>query len=198
VPSRQPPSTMAASATIHLVRHARVDYVHDERWMNAAGVQRFEDGYNAADIHGDSHPPAELVAIAAKATVVAASDMRRAIASVQRLVPGREADITPLLREITLETPAWVRFPLPILGWDVISHSLVSWYIARSRDHEFLRRAELAAHWLAERAAESASVVAVTHGGFRRILDHRLVTRGWARIPGSRSYENWSVWSYTR
>ena len=172
--------------------------MHGERWINAAGVRRFEDGYNAAGIHDDSLPPAELVTLAADAHVLAASDMVRAIASAQRLVPGRQPDVSPLLREITLEVPAWIRFPMPILAWDLVSHSLVSWYIASARDHEFTRRAREAVEWLSQRAGDAQSVVAITHGGFRRFLDAGLVAGGWARSPGPRTYENWSVWSYTR
>jgi hypothetical protein len=183
---------------IHLVRHARVNYRHPERWINAAGVMRFEDGYNAAPIHDDSHPPAELIDVAAMADVLAASDMSRAIASAQRLAPGRQPDVSPLLREITLQPPAWIRIPLPIVAWDLFSHAQVSSYLWRLADHEFVRRGEQATDWLLQRATGAAQVVAITHGGFRRILDHRLVARGWKRAVGVRTYENWSVWSYTR
>jgi hypothetical protein len=187
-----------AGGIIHLVRHARVNYVHPERWMNAAGVQRFEDGYNAAPIHDDSLPPPELVAIAAKADIVAASDMIRAIASVRRLDPTREAHVVPALREITLDTPAWMRLPLPIVVWDLFSHTLVSVRLLLSLDHEHIRRADEATNWLEQQAGATQRVVAVTHGGFRRLLDARLVRRGWSRAHTRKSYANWSVWSYTR
>lgn len=188
----------AVAAAIHLVRHAKVAYVHPERWINAAGVRRFEDGYNAAPIHDESHPPAELLDLAATADVLAASDMRRAIASAQRLAPGREPHVSPLLREITLEPPEWLRVPLPLVAWDWLSFTQVSSYLRRSTDHAFMRRGELATDWLTQRTTGTARVVAVTHGGFRRILDHRLVARGWNRAARPRTHENWSVWSYTR
>ena len=188
----------AARAIIHLVRHARVDYSHPERWINAAGVQRFEDGYNAAPIHDESHPPPELVALAAEADVLAASDMIRAIASVQRLDSSREAHVIPALREITLETPGWIRLPLPIVVWDMFSHTLVSVRLLLSLDHEHIRRASEATNWLEEQAGRTQRVVAVTHGGFRRLLDAQLVRRGWRRAHTRTSYANWSVWSYTR
>ena len=184
--------------TIHLVRHAKVAYVHPERWINAAGVRRFEDGYNAAPIHDDSLPPAELMAMAAKADVLAASDMIRAIASVRRLDPARDAHVVPSLREITLDTPEWMRLPLPIVVWDLFSHTLVTVRMLLSLDHEHIRRANEATNWLVERASDTQRVVAVTHGGFRRLLDAQLVRRGWQRAHAKKSYANWSVWSYTR
>ena len=47
-------------------------------------------------------------------------------------------------------------------------------------------------------AANESSVVAVTHAGFRRILDARMVSRGWHRVLTEQSYANWSTWPYSK
>ena len=165
--------------------------------MRSADVGAFEDDYDAAGIVDHEDPPPELIRVAAEASVIAASDLPRAIASARRIAPAREPDITPLLREIRLEPPRWLP-RLPIQVWDILSHAQWSYRLARGTQHDFVRRASDAADWLAQRAAGEATVVAVTHGGFRRIIANRLEARGWSAGPERRSYENWSVWSYSR
>ena len=181
---------------IHLIRHGRSSHAHDGRWFTAPTVGRYEDAYDAAGIRDDSHPPPALVDLAARADVVAASDLARAIASVRRLAPEREPEIVPEMRELRLEPPRWVPVPLPIEVWDAMSYVQWSWRLARDADHEYSRRAGAAAHWLLSRAANGASVVAVTHGGIRRIIARHLERFGCAARTGKRTHENWSSWSY--
>ena len=165
--------------------------------MRSSDVGTFEDAYDAAGIVDHEGPPPELIRIAADAQVIAASDLPRAIASARRIAPSRDPDVTPLLREIRLEPPAWLP-RLPIEVWDIISHAQWSYRLARGSSHDFVRRASDAVEWLVQRAADASTVVAVTHGGFRRIIASQLVARGWRADPGKRSYENWSVWAYSR
>lgn len=86
---------------------------------------------------------------------------------------------------------------LPIQVWDVILHVQWSYRLLGGAPHDSIRRANDAAEWLAQRAADSATVVAVTHGGFRRLVASRLEARGWRAGPERRSYANWSIWSYS-
>jgi broad specificity phosphatase PhoE len=181
---------------IHLVRHGRSALVHDGRWFAWADVHAYEDAYDAAGIRDDDHPGAELATLAANSARLIASDLPRAIASAQCLAPEGTFDVSPLLREIRLEPPRWVPGRLPIQVWDAFSHVQWSYRLFSRADHEYVRRASQAVDWLAEHATRSAAIVAVTHGGFRRILDARLVERGWKRGFTKRRYENWSVWSY--
>src|SRR6185503_9821431 len=106
------------SPRIVLVRHGRSAHVHDGRWMTPHGVRDFEHAYNVAGIRDDDAPPSELIALTAKAHVLAASDLPRAIASARRLAADRDLAISPLLREIELEPPSWIPMPLPIEAWD--------------------------------------------------------------------------------
>ena len=185
------------TARILLVRHGRSAHVHDGRWMRDAGLRAFEDAYDAAGIRDDDIPPSEVIRLAREAEVIAASDLPRAIASARRLVPTREPDVTPLLREIRLEPARWMPH-CPIQLWDVISHVQWTYRLLLSRPHDSIHRARDAAEWLAQRAADSATVLAVTHGGFRRLLASGLEQRGWRAGPERRSYANWSIWSYSR
>ena len=165
--------------------------------MHAAGVHDYENAYDAAGILDDDAPPPELIRVAEAAQVVAASDLPRAIASARRIAPARDPDVTPLLREFRLEPAEWMP-RLPMQVWDVFSHVQWSYRLLRGTPHDVVRRADLAAEWLAQRAVDSATVVAVTHGGFRRIVASRLEARGWRSGSERRSFANWSVWSYSR
>ena len=180
---------------IHLVRHGRSALVHDGRWFRWAEVSSYEDAYDAAGIRDDDHPAAESTALLASKPVVVASDLPRAIASARRLAPQGDIQLSPLLREMRLEPPRWIPARLPIQIWDMFSHVQWSYRLLSNADHEYVRRASKAVDWLVEHAARS-NVVAVTHGGFRRILDARLVARGWSRAFEKKRYHNWSVWSY--
>ena len=181
-----------------LVRHGASAHVHDGRWMDRHGVPRFEDAYDAAGIRDDSPPPERLRDVAAAADVLCASDLPRAIESVRRVAPGREVMISPLLREIRLEPPPWIPFPLPISAWDALSHAQWSYRLLTKREHECIRRADAAADWLEQHAGDAASVVVLTHGGVRRLIADRLEGRGWQRVRAPRSYANWSTWELRR
>jgi len=184
------------TARILLVRHGRSAHVHDGRWMRGPGVHDFESAYDAAGILEHDAPPSELIRVAADAQVIAASDLPRAIASARRIAPTRDPDVTPLLREIKLEPALWLP-RLPIEVWEAMSHVQWSYRLLRG-GHDSIQRSNDAAEWLAERAADSATVVAVTHGGFRRLVARRLEVHGWRAGPEPRSYANWSIWSYSR
>lgn len=181
---------------IHLVRHGRSALVHDGRWFRWAEVQAYEDAYDAAGIRDDDRPAAESEALLASKPIVVASDLPRAIASARRLAPDGEIHISPSLREIRLEPPRWIPGRLPIQIWDMFSHVQWSYRLFSKADHEYVRRATQAVDWLIDHAGQSSNVVAVTHGGFRRLLDAGLVARGWTRAFDKKRYHNWSVWSY--
>jgi broad specificity phosphatase PhoE len=181
---------------IHLVRHGRSALVHDGSWLRWADLHEYEHAYDAHGIRDDDRPGTEVDALRSESAKIVASDLPRAIASARRIAPEQQAELSPLLREIRFEPPTWVPMRLPIQVWDVFSHVQWSYRLLRNADHEYVRRAREAADWLTDHAARSSKVVAVTHGGFRRLLDARLVARGWRRGSARRSYENWSVWSY--
>ena len=181
---------------IHLVRHGRSALVHDGSWFGWADVPAYEDAYDAAGIRDDDQPGADLQALVGAKPLIVASDLPRAIASARRLAPQHDVQLSPLLREIRLEPPQWVPVRLPIQMWDVFSHVQWTYRLLSNADHDYVRRAAKAVDWLSEHAGQASNVVAVTHGGFRRILDATLVARGWRRGSDKRSYANWSVWSY--
>lgn len=182
------------AARIHLVRHGVCAHEHDGSWVGAAGQQRFIELYDAAGIRGD--PPSEVIELARTSDVLTASTLRRAIESLERLAPGREAQLTPLLRESPFELAR--RFPvrLPIPVWDAINFAMNGYAIRRRRPTPELARAGEAAEWLLARVPANGSLLAVTHGDFRRFLWAALLDRGWRAEFTRKTYHNWSVWSF--
>lgn len=184
------------ASRILLVRHGHSSHVHDGRWMPASGVGKYEDAYDAVGIREDSRPSGDLLKLAADATLVS-SDMTRAIASIERLAQGRRYQVSPLLREIRLEPPLWLPGRLPIEAWDAMSALQWTWRLRVGAENDFVRRAHQAADWLAQLDAAAETILAVTHGGFRRIVEAALVARGWKATRERRAWDNWSVWSFT-
>ena len=185
---------------IVLVRHGRSAHIARPGWIDASGVLRWRDAYDAAGILPDSHPPPALVAEAANADCLISSDLPRALASAERLVPGRSARITPLIREMYLDLPRWVLARWPLTVWELCIHA--DWMARELRgaiasDTE-LRRAAEAVAWLEDAAREAATTVVVTHGAFRRLLERRLIERGWTAAARIGGYRNWSAWPFVR
>src|SRR5689334_11681773 len=104
---RRPVAPNAAYRRIVLVRHGHSAHTASPGWIDASGVERWREAYDAAGILDDSNPPAPLVAAAARADCVLTSDLKRALASAERLAPGRAARVSPLFREMYLEIPRW-------------------------------------------------------------------------------------------
>jgi broad specificity phosphatase PhoE len=180
---------------ILLVRHGVSAHVHDGSWVNAQSARRFIEQYDAAGIMQDE-PPQSVVEAAAKAEVLAASTLPRAIESVRRLAPTRQALTTPLLREISFESPNWWPIRLPIPVWDAIDHAFWGYQILRRLPTPELERAREAADWLISQVGNGSTLLAVTHGGFRRFLTAALIDRAWEPESKVRLHFNWSVWSF--
>ena len=185
---------------IQLVRHGPSAHVDDGRWLSSAEVDRWVIDYDAAGIVADDSPPASVLADAQRADVVAASDLRRGIESAERLAPGRDLLVSPLLRELSVDFPRWLRMRLPMVFWDAVSHTQWTYRLLRRNavSRRELARATEAANWLGDAARGCERVLVVTHGGFRRLLAIQLVATGWKAESGRRGYENWSVWSFRR
>lgn len=180
--------------TIHLIRHGPSAHVNDGRWFLGRDSHRYDDAYDAAGIRDDTPPPG-IVDLAQNAGALLSSDLRRAIESARRLAPDREPRIVPALRELRLESPHWVPAPLPIQVWDALNHLRWTMRMAFDIEHPTTRQAAQAADVLLEAAAHTRSVVAVTHGGIRRLITAELQRRGRRLIAREGRHQNWSCWT---
>src|SRR4051794_2295125 len=181
---------------IVLVRHGRSAHVHTGA-IDRAGVETWRTAYDAAGIHDVSHPSAALIQIAADATHVVASDLRRAVESAERLAPGRPIRTSTLLREMPLAIPAWPT-RLPLGAWGLLITLGWGYRIVRGADAGGAERARAAAaaEWLAGLTADGSTAVAVTHGAFRRMVAKQLLALGWRSIGRRGGYRPWSAWSF--
>ena len=180
-----------------LVRHGCSAHVHDGSWIDAAGARSFERDYDAAPIREHECPPVDLVRRAQTADVILASDLSRAITSARALAPHLTPGVSPLLRELRFDLPAWgPRLPLDV--WDALHHTMWTIRLLGGREYADTARAREAANWIESRAAGAAVTIAITHGGFRRLLAVQLKRTGWTPERGPRRYYNWSAWAFSR
>ena len=160
-------------------------------------MEAWRAAYDAAGIQPDSQPPESLTRLAGTATHLIASDLPRALGSAQRLGITHPIISSELLRESPLAIPNWeIRMPLSFWGM-LIS---VAWFyrIARGTDMSDAERARTsaAADWLVGMTDANATLLAVTHGAFRRMLARELTTRGWTCAERQGGYRNWSAWTF--
>jgi broad specificity phosphatase PhoE len=185
------------TTTLLLVRHGRSAHAHDGSWIDAAGARRFEDLYDAAPIRADDAPPEHLMRLARAAHVILASDLPRAITSARALAPDRDPVLSPLLRELRFNLPAWApRLPLHV--WDGLHEVMWRGRLLAGVENDETRRAHDAAAWLEAQLDGGPLAVVVTHGGFRRLVARALTRRGWMPARERRPFHNWSAWTLTR
>lgn len=182
------------STRIILVRHGRPSLGYTW-WSDADGFRRWRAEYDAAGLAVGEMPPPELVSLAAGGGAVVTSDLPRARASAELLAPGGEFIVSELLRETDFPTPAWPRARLPIPLWYMAaSRGWASGKLVSDEPPAMMhRRAASAADLLANMAADNGTVLAVTHGSFRRFLCDALIERGW-RAPERKPLRHWSAW----
>lgn len=179
--------------------------------MNAPGwllsrtqVERLQIDYESSRLVPGATPPDALVQEVAAASLIACSDLPRAMQSAMLLASGRPVTHCPHFRELLLPVPmqGWSlpRAPLPV--WELLGHLQWGIDILRRRDvsPEGRTQAARAVEWCREAARTlpaEASVAVVTHGIFRRLLARALEESGWRPERARRSYANWSVWRLT-
>ena len=182
---------------VALVRHARSSHNHTG-WITASGFRAWREAYEAAGIREDERVPAHIEQLLGSADLVLSSNAARAVATARLLAPGREIVISPLLRELDLESPALGGFRLPLAAWALavggrtLFLSIRRQYPSAAEDD----RINNAAAWIEELATRHSLIVAVTHASFRQQLSARLLKAGWQSETGRRSLRHWSAWIF--
>jgi broad specificity phosphatase PhoE len=153
--------------------------------------------YDAAGIQVDAKAPASLIRLAGHATHVLASDLPRALGSARRLGSSRAILSSELLRESPIAIPNWeIRMPLGL--WGMLISFTWFYRVARGTDMSDAERVRTtaAADWLVGMAAGNSTLLAVTHGVFRRMLARELMARRWTCAERLGGYRNWSAWTF--
>ena len=165
--------------------------------MDRDAVHRWQNAYDAAGIQPNVEPPLALLKLVDEADHVVASTMHRAVASAERLAPGRPIRQSDLLREAPLPIPEWPT-RLPFTGWSLVRHLNWTYQILRRLDateHERARASD-AATMLTGIAVHGSTVLVVTHGVFRPLVGRELIDRGWRILNRRGGYRHWSAWSF--
>jgi broad specificity phosphatase PhoE len=172
--------------TITLIRHGRSAHVHTG-WLDFDGFLRWREAYERAAILESEVAPPELCALAQRTKTVVASTAPRAIASAEKLAPGREVLVTPLVRELELAPPRLFGLKWPGLVWMLAF--AIRGLKPTADEAARVREAAKLLH-------ELSDAVVVTHGAVRPALARELVTLGWTLGKGRRSH-HWSAWTLT-
>ena len=191
--------SMQTEGRVALVRHARSSHVH-AGWITASGFRAWREAYEAAGIRDDERVPDHLGRLVGRADLTLSSDAARAVASARLLAPEDEIVVSPLLRELDLESPTLGGLRLPLAAWALAVGGRILLMTLRRQypSAAEIARVNNAAAWLEELAAQHSLIVAVTHASFRRQLSARLVQTGWQAEPGRRSLQHWSAWLFRR
>src|SRR5262245_19587159 len=191
--------SIQSESRVALVRHARSSHVH-AGWITAGGFRAWREAYEAAGIREDERVPTHLEQLAGSADLVISSDAARAVETARLLAPGREIVVSPLLRELDLESPSLGGLRLPLAAWALAvgGRTLLLTLRRRYPSAAEVARVKDAAAWLEGLAARHSLIVAVTHASFRRQLSTRLAQTGWQAEPGRRTLRHWSAWLFRR
>jgi broad specificity phosphatase PhoE len=184
-------------ASLVLVRHGPSAHVHLGGAIDRAGVERWRADYDAAGLLSIAQPPAELVAVAARASCVLASDLARATESAVRLAGSRSVQSTPLLRELPLDVPAWpTRLPLGV--WGTLIYLNWQYRVLRGTDPHVSERTRVGAAtaFVTSQVGAGATGIVVTHGAFRKLLAAHLIAIGWCSTGRRGGYGHWSAWTF--
>jgi broad specificity phosphatase PhoE len=171
--------------------------VHTGGSIDRAGVERWLEAYDLAGIQPGCLPPATLVRIAANATHIVTSDLPRAIESAERVARGRAMRVSDLLREASLAIPYWPT-RLPLNAWAALIHLGWLYRVVRRMDADRAQRARAsaAADMLSGIVADGSTVLVVTHGVFRVLLEKQFLRRGWTSVGRVGGYRHWSAWTF--
>ncbi len=160
-------------------------------------LDKWSARYDAAPLRPESLPPDGLREAVAAATLVAASDLRRARESALRAAPHVIPVLDPLFREAPLPVIGGLPIVMQVRRWVVLAR--LAWYFGATGGCESLldvrRRARAAADALTAFSVRHEVVALFAHGMFNRFLAHALLLRGWRgpRAP-SRTYWGFTVY----
>src|SRR5262245_3803815 len=156
--------SIQAESRVALVRHARSSHVN-AGWITASGFRAWREAYEAAGIREDERVPAHLEQLVGRADLVLSSDAARAVASARLMASAPEIVVSPLLRELDLESPTLGGLRLPLAAWALAVGGRVLLLTLRRRypSAAEVDRVRDAAAWLEGLAAQHSLIVAVTH-----------------------------------
>jgi broad specificity phosphatase PhoE len=177
---------------IGLVRHFKVTFKPDQKWMTSDQFNQWVEQYDKSDIRSTGNFGNGL-----KWDVCHCSDLSRAIGTAEIIYKGHITR-TDQLREIGVQSVNHSRIRLHYYIWLFLGR--VAWYLSHKSQketrNETLLRAREVINKLEENYKES-SVLVVSHGVFMRLLIQELKRRGY-KGKGFIKPENGKVYKYQK
>lgn len=182
--------------TVTLTRHGR-PALSRKVLLNADDYRAWWAVYEEGGLLAGQAPPAEVVAHARTAAVIATSIRRRAVESAAIAAPGRDLTSEAVFIEAPLPPPrfpAWLRLSPRI--WGFLTRFLW-WFFDVHFDQESRAAAETRASLAADRLIELSArgdVVLFAHGFFNTLIARSFRARGWRYAENN----GWKYWSTKR
>ena len=183
------------SGRIITARHGRPNLSRDLK-VSSKEYGDWWAQYDAAGLHPDEAPPAELVEIAAGAKTVISSSLQRAVETARQVTKGERAvPADSIFIEAPLPPP-----PAPVFlklrpgQWGVVSRAF--WMLGYApagveNQRDTWKRVDLIAGRLAE-FSKSGDVLLCAHGWLNWMIDRKLRASGWRRTGRDRGNDYWS------
>ncbi|WP_018758343.1 histidine phosphatase family protein [Paenibacillus terrigena] len=176
---------------IGLVRHFKVTYRPDSKWMTSEQFNQWVDQYNKSDITPTIHSSNDL-----NWGVCLSSDLSRAIKTAEIMYQGNIIR-TNQLREIGIRSVIQSRIKLHYSIWLFMGR--VAWYFSHKSQEESRDETLLRARYVINRLEtyEETNVLVVSHGAFMKSLSKELIRRGY-KGKGFIKPRNGRLYTYER
>lgn len=177
---------------IGLVRHFKVDYQPDNRWMTSDQFNQWVERYDHSDVCVSAFLDGDL-----KWDVCLCSDLYRAAKTADIIYKGPVIK-TAQLREIRMSWPSQSKLRLHYYVWQMIAR--LAWYFSHPSQEESRRESVLRARQFIDHIEETyqqSNVLIVSHGAFMKCLTQELLRRGY---KGKRFVhpKNGKLYTFTR
>lgn len=158
------------------------------------GYQKWWQAYEESSLAEGEAPPQKLIAAAADATYLIASERPRAQETARAVRPDLELHISALFNEAPLPPPTFSRLKFLPKTWNILARTawLAGHHLGGESRAEAGIRANEAANHLNQLAHEHSFIAVGAHGWFNRMLRPALLRLGYKCVhDGGDSY-----WSY--
>ncbi len=177
---------------IILIRHAKVD-IDNSKKIDSVSLKNWVETYDTANIHADSLPSEETIAMSKNADVVLTSLLKRAIDSAQ-VLDVAVYENNAIFNEALIPEVKIPFFKLKPKTWLVILRVLLLFGVGK-KDASLQaskQQAKDASKRLLELTNEHDSVVLVGHGGMNWLIRKEFLKEGWSLEPNT-SNKNWGM-----
>ena len=177
---------------IIFIRHAKVDIDNSQK-IDSVSLKNWVEAYDTANIHADSLPSEETIAMSKNADVVLTSLLKRAIDSAQ-VLDVAVYENNAIFNEALIPEVKIPFFKLKPKTWLVILRVMLLFGVGKKDTslQASKQQAKDASKRLLELTNEHDSVVLVGHGGMNWLIRKEFLKEGWS-LESNASNKNWGM-----